>query len=184
MKAELQVGDVFFTRIGGALGALIDFGQFVIDRREWKLNWRGRSPKSHVGIVVQVDEAWGTVQVLEAMPRGARYRWLQPEDYKTHSFIRLPLWDHERANIQSLAGAYTNKPYGFSDYLALALKHLGINFKWLDHYIANNGRMICSQLVDDILRQVGYHVFRDGRLSQDVTPGDLWFALKQQGKEL
>jgi hypothetical protein len=34
--------------------------------------------------------------------------------------------------------------------------------------------MICSQLVDTILCRAGYHLFADGRLPQDVTPGALF----------
>jgi hypothetical protein len=70
--------------------------------------------------------------------------------------------------------------YSFADYLALALAHLGLRPKWLRNYIAKSNRQICSQLADYELCAVGYHVFDDGRLPQDVTPG----ALLQEIPEL
>lgn len=180
----LKVGDVYFARIGGVLGKLIDFGQWVIDRREWQVAWGKRSPYSHVGIVVETTIS-GKAYVLEAMPRGARIRELYPELRRSdHKFVRLPLRDGQRELIYEWAPVFRGAKYGFSDYLALAVKHLGVKWEWLDRYIAGNERMICSQLVDQILLRVDYHVFDDGRLSQDVTPGDLWFALSKQGEVL
>jgi hypothetical protein len=36
--------------------------------------------------------------------------------------------------------------------------------------------MICSQLADYLISSAGFKLFTDGRLHQDVTPGDLVYA--------
>jgi cell wall-associated NlpC family hydrolase len=59
---------------------------------------------------------------------------------------------------------------------ALALLRLGVRPKWLTRYVADKGRLICSQLVDEAYRLGGIHLFNDGRPSQDVTPGDLTYV--------
>jgi hypothetical protein len=172
----LKPGDVFFTRIGGLLGKLIDIGQYIVDVSEWS----ERSPYSHVGIVVG-HRPTGEVLLLEAMPRGSRIRAAYRHELKGHHFVRLNLTDSQRNSIEDWGPALRGKKYGFSDYLALALKHFGFSPSWLERYIRANGRAICSQLVDEVLRTVGYHVFDDGRLPNDVTPGDLYFALRRLG---
>jgi hypothetical protein len=44
-------------------------------------------------------------------------------------------------------------------------------------FIADSGHLICSQLVDLCYLRAGAHLFDDGRLPGDVTPGDLWKLL-------
>jgi len=79
-------------------------------------------------------------------------------------------------------------PYGFEDYAAIAGHRLGIHSRGLDDFIARVGanglplRAICSQGVDAQLTLSGGldgagHVFDDGRLSQDVTPSELYLQL-------
>lgn len=78
-----------------------------------------------------------------------------------------------RAALAYEARDLVGTPYGFSDYLALTLAHLGFRPQWLRTYIARSGRLICSQLVDETFRRQGLHLFTDGRIPMDVTPGDL-----------
>jgi hypothetical protein len=62
--------------------------------------------------------------------------------------------------------------YSFLDIGALALRQFGINLGFINRRIARTDRMMCSQLVDECYKRAGVHLFA-GRLSQDVTPGDL-----------
>lgn len=164
-KMNLKPGDIGFTRITGVTGWWVNLGQALT----------GDSCRyTHVFVVMDDDT------VLEAMPSGARYAPLDRE-YKTDVlYARLPLTDEQRSRIVGEARRLMSQPkgipYGFSDYLALALSHWGLNAKRLRKYIANNGRMICSQLADYLLSHAGFQVFNDGRLPQDVTPGDLYYG--------
>jgi hypothetical protein len=46
-------------------------------------------------------------------------------------------------------------------------------------FVADEGHLICSQLVDEAYLRAGVHLFDDGRLPGDVTPGDLWWLLQR-----
>lgn len=162
----LKPGDIGFTRIGGRLGWWIAIGQALTgDANRF----------THVFVVLDNNE------VAEAMPSGAR---IQPFDreYKTEvAYVRVPLTDKQRSSLTEHLRARLGRPggikYSFTDYLALALAHFGIKPKWLRKYITRSDRQICSQLADYELSEAGYHVFNDGRLPQDVTPGALFFEL-------
>lgn len=167
----MKPGDIGFSRIGGFTGILVSLGQWVI----------GDACRYHHVYIVLDDET-----VIEAMPRGARIASLHgrhPED-GTFFYSRLPLSDEQRAAIIREARALIARPggvkYGFSDYLALSLARVGIKPQWLKNYIANNNRMICSQLVDYLYCKAGIKLFKDGRLSQDVTPGDLFYGIAER----
>ncbi len=164
-RMNLKPGDIGFTRITGFTGFWVNLGQALT----------GDSCRyTHVFVVMDDDT------VLEAMPSGARYAPLDREHKTDVLYARLPLTDEQRAGVVTEARRLMNQPggipYGFSDYLALALAHLGVNAKRLRKYITNNGRMICSQLADYLLSHAGFKVFNDGRLPQDVTPGDLYYG--------
>lgn len=164
-QMNLRPGDLGFTRITGFTGWWVNLGQSLT----------GDSCRyTHVFVVMDDDT------VLEAMPGGARYAKLDRE-YKTDVvYARLPLTEDQRFKIVTEARRLMARPggipYSFTDYLALALKHFGINAKRLRSYIQNSGRMICSQLADYLLSHAGFQVFSDGRLPQDVTPGDLYYG--------
>lgn len=108
------------------------------------------------------------------------------------------------------ARAMIGTPYSFADYAALAFKHWDERHKkfkltpeWLKDYIARETcagypkHAICSQLADAAISRaledlkacdmasddVYYHVFDDGRLPQDVTPGALFAQLLRLGWE-
>lgn len=164
----LKPGDIGFTRIGGSIGWWIALGQLITG---------DASRFTHVFVVLDNE------QVAEAMPSGAR---IQPFDreYKTEvAYVQVPLSDEQRSALVEHLRARLVRPggikYSFSDYLAIALAHLGIKPKWLRNYITKSDRQICSQLADYELSTVGYHVFDDGRLPQDVTPGALYFELQE-----
>lgn len=167
-------GSFGLSRIGGLLGKLIAAGQaFSGDGSRW----------THAFIVL--EGGW----VLEAMPGGARIvsigerlrdsevvfcdapvqQWLQ-----ANSSAYGPDTEYlKRRQVSQVAYSLDRVGYGYLQYLALGLVELGFRPKWLRRYIASRGRMICSQLVDEVYRRAGIQVFDDGRLPQDVTPGDL-----------
>jgi hypothetical protein len=172
-------GSFGLSRIGGLLGKLIAAGQaFSGDGSRF----------THAFVVLGYDE------VIEAMPgrRGARIvpiadRLKHGEvvfcDAPVQRRIARSSWKDEhnrriieqaiRSDILRHARRLEGAPYGYLQYLALGLVALGFQPKWLERYIANAGRMICSQLVDLVYERAGIHLFSDGRLPQQVTPGDL-----------
>jgi hypothetical protein len=173
---NLLPGDVGFSTIGGRVGALVNLGQSLL---------RDSSRYTHTWICVETYKG-GAVTVLEAMPSGARIRLYDPAK-DGGPVYRLSLEDRQRDAVRAQATGLVGTPYSFADYLALAL------WEWipaariskaLRRYVTNSGRMICSQLVDHVLTQAGYHLFDDGRLPQDVTPGDIFYACLDQGERV
>jgi hypothetical protein len=154
---EPQPGDFGLAQIHGVLGWLIKVGQLL----------NGDTSKyTHAFVVLD------RYTVMEAEPRGARVASINL--YKNAAvFSGLPLTDEQRAQVVSIARGVEFTPYGFLDYLALALTRFHLPSKWLRRRVADSGHMICSQLVDQVYARAGIHLFDDGRLSQDVTPGDL-----------
>lgn len=150
-------GDFGLSRIPGSVGWWVGLGQFIIgDASRW----------THAFVVLDDNT------VIQAMPKGAEIVSL--DSYRGRAvFSNIPLEDSQRAEIVRHARSFNKVRYGFSDYLALSLANIGLHPKWLKNYIANNGRMICSQLVDEAYKRAGVHLFNDGRMPQDVTPGDL-----------
>lgn len=131
----------------------------------------GDSSKFTHAYIVLDDET-----VIAAQPGGARVDSLS--DYKNKAiYIQRDLTEEQRAAIVAEARSLEGLPYSFLDYLAIALARLGIKPQWLKNYIANTGHMICSQLCDEVYRRAGINLFNDGRLPQEVTPGDLLYVL-------
>lgn len=171
-RLNLKPGDLGFTRITGFTGWWINLAQAITG---------DASRFTHVFVVLDDDT------VIEAMPAGARFAALDRE-YKTDVlYARLPLSDEERARLVAEARRLMARPggikYSFVDYLALALAHWGFKPQWLRNYIQNSGRMICSQLADYLVSHAGFDLFTDGRLHQDVTPGDLVYATDPRSNE-
>lgn len=99
--------------------------------------------------------------------------------------------DHEdtlRATVAAAARDLLGRRYGWADYLAIGLLHLmtvtdgqpRLFLGWLRSIVArrvaDSGRLICSQTVDESYRAAGIHLFTGEypeRSSGDVTPGDL-----------
>lgn len=153
-----QAGDIGFSTIPGLTGAFVALGQLML---------ADASRYTHTFVVA------GHGQVIEAMPAGARTGPLRPGRY-----VRLPLDEPSRVRIATGARSYLGRPYGFSTYLNLAAVQWGVSAGLMRRYVSSNKRMICSQLVDQALADAGVHLFSDGRIPQDVTPGDLLYALQ------
>lgn len=161
MVKQPKPGDFGLVTIGGVLGFFVSLGQHLA----------GDSSKyTHAYIVLDDNK------VLAAQPGGARVDLLS--DYTNRAiYSSMDLTDEQRHAIVEQAKSLEGTPYSFLDYLALALARLGIKPKWLTKFIANKGHMICSQLVDEVYRRAGIKLFNDGRLPQEVTPGDLLYVL-------
>lgn len=150
-------GDIGLARIGGVLGFFVMLGQALAgDASRW----------THTFIVLD-DET-----VIAGQPGGARIDPLSM--YKNNAiYVQMDLSDEKRREIVMTARAMEGIPYGWLNYLAIGLARLGIKPKWLRKFIASNKTMICSQLSDEVYRLCGIHMFTDGRLSGEVTPGDV-----------
>jgi len=157
-------GTIGLSRIGGALGWWISAGQALSgDASAW----------THAFVVLDADT------VIEAQPGGARLAPLAPylaldRAVFLHGWPRLD--DVQVERLREEARRLVGTPYSFLDYLSLAALALDVRPAWLGRYVASTGHMICSQLVDHLMSQVGAHLFDDGRPSQDVTPGDIEIA--------
>lgn len=182
---DLLPGDVGFSTIDGRLGRAISIGQALL---------RDECIFTHAFLVLEGGLC------IEAMPRGARIVPLTGDDRMPprwgpqFAYGRIPLSASQRAQITPLATrgttgannrftrALVGRPYALDDYLALALWEWGL---WggtaLRKKISSSDRMICSQLVDFAWTTVGYQLFDDGRLCQDVTPGQLFWQVLRKG---
>lgn len=158
---QIKYGDIGLTTIGGVLGFFVSLGQHLA----------GDSCRFTHAYIVLDDET-----VIAAQPGGARIDKLSDYDNKS-VYLQRDLTDDQRKLIVQHARSLEGLSYSFVDYLAIALARFGIKPQWLQKYIANTGHMICSQLCDEVYRRAGIHLFNDGRLAQEVTPGDLFYIL-------
>lgn len=180
---DMRVGDLGFASIRGRAGAAILAGQTALDVANLLRGKRAENAGwiTHAYLVV---EHRGGLAAVEAMPSGARLVPLTGRDRcgPGYAYVRLPdltPWQHR--TIAATAVGAVGAPYSFADYAALAALHLGLPHALLRSYVTSSRRMICSQLVDHALCTAGVHLFRDGRLPQDVTPGALWWRAAQLG---
>lgn len=155
-----QPGDIGLVSIKGITGWLIRVGQWI--------NGDGYANYEHAFIMVDPDT------LVEAEPSGAIH---------TTFTDRPVLWIHcparYRRAVADAALELVGTPYSFADYLAIAAVRLHIPSRALRRYVTSSKHMICSQLVDEAARRGGWDLFTDGRLPQDVTPGDLWQLTKE-----
>lgn len=118
-------------------------------------------------------------RMVQAMPNGAeevdlddRY-WTDDYVYVRPNYMR----SHAHLDVAAAARSYVGTPYSFLDYAAITGVRLGITNGPIRRYVTTSKHMICSQLADQAMADAGYHVFTDGRLPQDVTPGALFGKL-------
>lgn len=149
-------GDFFVVRTGGGMGHLIRMAT--------------ESHVNHAGLLL--DD--GTV--VEAEPHGAR---IVPAGwYLNHahwSTGKVPVTDAERVALVAQGRSMVGRGYGFADIVVLALVRVfGWHApQWVRTYLQRSDRLICSQLVDYAYDKAGVHLFTDGRVPAEVTPGDL-----------
>jgi hypothetical protein len=175
MTIDPQPGDAGFSTIPGMGGAVPMWGQVAM----------GDACRfDHAFLVVNAlgDPMFPDGRIVQAMPRGAEYRPLRARLGPGFAYASLPLTDVQRLLIPAAANRYVaargGRGIGYSwvSYPAIAAVQRHIPIPHLKKYIANSGRLICSQLVDRILFDVDYHLFADGRWVGDVTPGDIYYA--------
>lgn len=154
-------GDLYLTRFDGLMGAIVGTGQAVIAQdpsRYW-----------HVGVFLDNGE------VLSAQPHGAR---IDPAhtvlNDRPLAVLPVPEWAEDRRDlIVNLARKYEGHRYGFWSYAWIGLARIGIRPGWLRHLVASEDWLICSALADRVWFYAGIHLFNDGRLIGEVTPGDI-----------
>jgi hypothetical protein len=176
---HLKPGDVLLLRIEGFVGLMVDVMQ--------RIN-RDTSYWTHAAMVLDDDT------VFEAQPGGAvitplsKYLdrpgtvvsyYQKPKPGNPHEYELTPIanfmTDTRRASIVRDARVAFERGYRYawSTYLYLALYRFGIHSNWVKWAVQQPDQGICSQVCDLLLADNGIHLFADGRLPYDVTPGDL-----------
>lgn len=165
--ADLLKGDLGFSTIAGGVGGWVSFGQWLL---------RDACRYTHVFMVIDTGPGWALV--VEAVSKGARVRKLIHSDRMTAGFawVRPRYHDHEVARLPEASERYVGVGYGFATYAMHALHRIGVRFGPLDRYVSSRKTMHCAQLIDQILSDLGFQVFDDDRIRQDVTPGGLYYA--------
>lgn len=153
-----QPGDIGLTQINGFVGFLVRLMQCL----------NGDFKKATHVYVVLDDET-----VFEAQPGGAVITPLSEYDSRWRVYVDRPLTQDERERIVSRARTYVGIGYNWTTYFYLAAYRLRFRPQWLKDRVQNDKRMICSQAADKIYREEGVHLFNDGRMPYDLTPGDL-----------
>lgn len=156
-----QPGDIGLVSIKGDVGKLIRIGQW--------LNGDGFDNYEHAFVLVE-DK-----QIVEARPNGAVH---VPMCHNWAATEWLVCPDQYRAGVVKAALELVGTPYSFMDYFAIAA--LRLHLPGPRKYVTTSKHMICSQLADEAARRGGWQLFSDGRLPQDVTPGDLDQLAKHQ----
>jgi len=148
-------------------------GQFFVVRTRgivgWLIRVGTRSWANHAGIIVDTD---GTT--VEARPHGAVLGNLSTygSDHLAYG-CGVPATDEQRAAICVEARKLVGTPYGFLDIVSLGLLQYHVRLGFIRRRVEKSNQLICSQLVTVAYTGAGVHLFQDGRLAQDVTPGDL-----------
>lgn len=160
---EPRPGDFALTRIGGVTGRAISLGQRIIG---------DGAPVQHAMLYV------GDGKVVQAMPGGAECIPLADANpVVVWSSGIIGLTDYEREVIASTGYSLIGTPYSFLDYGSIALATFHVRPGFVRRFVSDDGHMICSQLVDFAYEMAGVHLFSDGRIPGDVTPGDLYGLL-------
>lgn len=156
----LQPGDFAVVTMKGNTGRLIRLGQW--------LNGDGFKDYEHAFIYV------GDGKIVEAEPGGAllsdvgRYG---PSNVLWSSG-KVILSDEQRSAIVEAARALVGVPYGFLDYLLIALKRFHITIPFLNRRLLGSKHLICSQLVAKVYEDEGTPLFIN-KPAYLVTPADL-----------
>lgn len=162
--SNVKLGDYFCQRGNGVFGAVI---RFVT-----------RSPVNHAGV-----EATNDGQVVEALSQGAVLNPNPDPNGVTWSTDLVPLTDQQRADVAKYALELVGTPYGWLDVIALGALQYGVRLPYLIRRLQDRKLLFCSQLVDEAYLRAGVHLFNDGRIPQNVTPGALYNLLPSHKRE-
>jgi hypothetical protein len=155
-------GDIGLYHIPGLGGFLIGLGQRLLGDSSYY---------SHAFLVMPYGRS------LAAQPGGARYDDLSYYEGAIFSSGLTPLTPEQRDSIVAEADKLVRTPYSWLDYAAIGMHRFGVRFGFVERRVVGSGHMIYSQLVDEVYRRAGINLFDDGRLPQDVTPGDIYDRL-------
>ncbi|MEE1838131.1 hypothetical protein [Streptomyces sp. SP17KL33] len=159
-----QPGDIGLTSITGAVGRLVQVGQWLLGD--------GFGAYQHAFIVLPGN------RLIEAQPGGAEIASLDAYADRDVLYVSPSgLTPAQRKAICDSALRYVDVPYSFLDYVALAAHRFRVPVPHLRRYIEATGHMICSQLCDRAYLDAGIRLFGDGRWSGVVTPMDLYNQL-------
>lgn len=154
-------GTVLLAEIRGFVGILVWLMQAINgDLSRW----------THVAIMIENGD------VFEAAPGGATVTpWEEWSKDREWSALVVELNNHQRYKLDMYARLRNGTGYNWSTYFYLAAYRLRLPLltRLLRRRVEESDLMICSQAVDDLLRRAGHHLFDDGRLPFDVTPGDI-----------
>jgi hypothetical protein len=132
----------------------------------WAIKIATRSKFSHAFVVVRDGN------VVEARGSGAVCRPLGVRD-AIYSSGAIQLSPFDRNNIVNAAMQLVGTPYGWLDIVSIGLLQYGIRPKCVRDRVQRTDQLICSQVVDLADERASVHLFADGRLPMDVSPGDL-----------
>lgn len=134
-------------------------------------HWKGQivalvSKSQFCHMVVAISET----HCVSAEPGGARVRPMS--FYPEIVWSRFPMRASQRRRAVRYALSRVGAPYGWFDYLAAGVAMLTRTQtpEWLRSYIADDNRLLCSQLCDLTLQAAGIHVFFDERPAGAVIP--------------
>lgn len=95
--------------------------------------------------------------------------------------ISPPLSDAQRSRASEVGRTRRDIPYSVASYFSVAAWTRGLHAPMLRRYVESRGNMMCSQLADQCVLDLGFHLFTDGRLSQQVMPAALARVAEQKG---
>jgi hypothetical protein len=175
-----KMGDIIMVPMAGAVGRLIQWGQWLADNvisNPFDEQWH------HVMVVVGKTDPDHGVNVIEAMPGGALLTPLSHYQDTPQLVLRCP--DGYRLAVADAALRCQGVPYSAADYFALAAHHLHLPAPGLKRYIESSRSMICSQLADHAALRGGWHLFDDDRWPGYVMPLDLArLAVRQEADRM
>jgi hypothetical protein len=154
-----------------------ELGDFGVTRTNgpaaWLIRLVTRSAVNHAFVFV------GNGQIVEANPSGAAIGTVT--EYPHAIWSHVALTTQQRHAINNAARGFTTAndgkgiPYSWVDDACIGLADL---FGWhvpepVRARLSKRTRLMCSQLVDRAYSMAGVHLFPDGRIDGDVSPGDL-----------
>jgi hypothetical protein len=180
---DLRPGDIMIAGQSAAPAKLVVYAGQLLLHEQFRI---GDLVAGHAGVVVPGGN------LVEAMPHGARFRRLTPEDWSPqHAYLRLPEgYPGQALDAASVAVAMVGTPYSIASYIYLAAYLGGFKLKWLAKRINRrdpkwlalpSGRRptadlpleaICSVLAEQAWTITGKKII-EGTAPQVVTPGML-----------
>lgn len=164
-----QPGDLGLVITHGLGSTLIRLG----DRIEAWRKHLPHEPFNHVIVAVSPRQA------VQAEPSGANY--VNIDAYPQTTWFGWPgITGAQRQAVSLAARRLVGTGYSWLDIAALTLDCLGWDVQRDDgkltligRRIARNDRLVCSALADLAYQIAGLHLYDDGRMPGEVTPGDV-----------